>query len=163
MTPVALAFGANLGNPHHQIDQAIHDIIDRKILTDTKVSTFIQTKPAGGPPQPDYVNAVMTGNTRYDPLSLLQKMQELENQAGRTREIRWGPRTLDIDLLLYNDQIIHTKGLIVPHPRMHVRRFVLEPLAEIAPLWVHPERKMTVLQLLERLRDVGDSMDGSGL
>ena len=122
-----------------------------------KVSSFHETEPVGGPPgQGKYLNAAAVLETTLDPLELLQVLQEIEAQFGRVRTVRWGERTLDLDLLLFDDRIIDTPELTIPHPRLRVRRFVLEPLAEIAPEAVDPVTKRTIADLLADL-DQGPS------
>jgi 2-amino-4-hydroxy-6-hydroxymethyldihydropteridine diphosphokinase len=117
-------------------------------------SRWHSTKPVGGPPgQDDYLNGAVLIETTLEPLVLLRQVRQIETQFGRQRqtEVRWGPRTLDIDLLLYDDRVVDTPELEIPHPRMAERRFVLEPTVEIAANWVHPVRKTSLAELLRRL------------
>jgi 2-amino-4-hydroxy-6-hydroxymethyldihydropteridine diphosphokinase len=117
------------------------------------VSSYHETVPVGGPSgQGAYLNAAASLKTTLDPFALLHRLQEIELRLGRARTERWGPRTLDLDLLLYNDLVLDTSELTVPHPRMGVRRFVLEPLAEIAAGAVCPVTGRTVARMLEDLR-----------
>jgi 2-amino-4-hydroxy-6-hydroxymethyldihydropteridine diphosphokinase len=117
-----------------------------------KVSSFYETDPVGGPPgQGKFLNAAAALDTTLDPLRLLGVLEQIETRFGRVRTVRWGPRTLDLDLLLYGDWIIDTPRLVVPHPRMATRRFVLEPLVEIAPEAVDPITKRTVSEILANL------------
>jgi len=112
---------------HHAIDEL------GKHIDINAVSSFYKTAPVGGPPQDDYLNAVVVGESEMDPLDLLVEMQEIELLAGRTREIQWGPRTLDLDLIAYGDLVVQEPHLELPHPRAHERTFVLEPWLEIDP------------------------------
>ncbi len=117
-----------------------------------RVSSLFETVPLGGPAgQGMYFNAVAELETVLDPFELLRVLQQIEAQLGRVRTVRWGARTLDLDLLLYEDRIIETPDLKVPHPRLATRRFVLEPLSEIAPLAVEPVTKRTIAELLVEL------------
>jgi len=111
-----------------------------------------ETAPVGGPPQGEYLNAAVLLHTVLGPRPLLDGCLEIERAAGRVRRERWGPRVLDLDLLLYGDAVIEAPGLRVPHPRMHERRFVLAPLAEVWPDAVVPGRG-TVAELLDHVRD----------
>jgi 2-amino-4-hydroxy-6-hydroxymethyldihydropteridine diphosphokinase len=117
-----------------------------------RVSRFIETAPVGGPArQEDYLNGVARLRTSLDAHELLDVLQAIERRFGRERAERWGPRTLDLDVLLYDDAVIETERLIVPHARMHERRFVLEPLCEIAPEVVHPVLGLMMRELLMKL------------
>ncbi len=133
---VVIALGSNLGDRKATLDDAVDQL--RKIITITKVSTFIETDPVGGPDQPDYLNAVVIGESDLEPADLLAKMLAIENEAGRTREVRWGARTLDLDLIVAGDTVMDTEFLTLPHPRAHERRFVLDPWLEVDPKAILP-------------------------
>ena len=124
-----IAVGSNLGNRELNIDSAIAEL--DKIIEITHLSTNHETDPVGGPDQPKYLNAITIAETDLDPHDLLIAMLEIENKLGRKREIHWGPRTIDLDLITFGDEIIDTEVLTLPHPRAHERRFVLEPWLEI--------------------------------
>lgn len=134
MTEAFVALGSNLASPLRQAEQALA-ALDR--LPDTRVirrSSFYRTPPLGPAGQPDYLNAVVQLETALSPLALLHALQQIEQQQGRVRTAeRWGPRTLDLDLLLYGEVIMQTPELTLPHYAMQTRAFVLLPLAEIAP------------------------------
>jgi len=104
-----------------------------KIIEVTNLSTIIETEPVGGPEQPNYQNAVAIGESKLDPLDLLRAMHEIEAKLGRVRDVRWGPRTLDLDLIVAGDVVMDTDELVLPHPRAHERGFVLQPWNEIDP------------------------------
>ncbi|HEX5139135.1 MAG TPA: 2-amino-4-hydroxy-6-hydroxymethyldihydropteridine diphosphokinase [Planctomycetota bacterium] len=151
MTRAAFGLGSNLGDRRAHLEAAVRGLAAAgQVLL---VSSFRETEPVGGPPQPRYLNAAVTVRTGRTPRELLALAQELERGAGRTRGVRWGPRTLDVDLLLYGEQRIGEPDLVVPHPRLPERRFVLEPLAEIALDWPVPGTGRTVGELLEDLQD----------
>jgi dihydroneopterin aldolase/2-amino-4-hydroxy-6-hydroxymethyldihydropteridine diphosphokinase len=133
---VVIALGSNLGDRKATLDDAVDQL--RKIITITKVSTFIETDPVGGPDQPIYLNAVVIGESDLEPADLLAKMLAIENEAGRTREVRWGARTLDLDLIVAGDTVMDTEFLTLPHPRAHERRFVLDPWLEVDPEAILP-------------------------
>ncbi|CAN2230621.1 FolK 7,8-dihydro-6-hydroxymethylpterin-pyrophosphokinase [actinobacterium SCGC AAA044-D11] len=126
-----IALGSNLGNRELNIDSAIAELV--KIVEITHLSTNHETDPVGGPEQPKYLNAIAIAETELEPEELLIAMLEIENKLGRKREVHWGPRTLDLDLIVFGDEVIDSEILVLPHPRAHERRFVLEPWLEIEP------------------------------
>jgi 2-amino-4-hydroxy-6-hydroxymethyldihydropteridine diphosphokinase len=141
MTDSVLAFialGANLDDPGRQVEQAIQELGS---LPDTQLkcrSSLYASRPAGYADQPDFINAVACISTRLPPRTLLDTLLDIEHRHGRVRTFRNSPRTLDLDILLYNDLSLDEPGLRLPHPRMHERLFVLLPLAEISPDIVIP-------------------------
>ena len=128
---VVIALGSNVGDTNSHLHHSIDEL--SKHIEVTAVSSFYKTAPVGGPVQDDFLNAVLVGQSEMDPLDLLVEMQEIEAMAGRTREIHWGPRTLDLDMISFGDHEIHEPHLEIPHPRAHERAFVLEPWLEIDP------------------------------
>ena len=145
----ALGLGSNVGDRRAHLETALSGL--RARLEVLSVSRFLATEPVGGPPQGEFLNAAALVETELSPRALLELAQALEEAAGRERDARWGPRTLDIDLLLYGDEVVRDADLVIPHPRLHERRFVLEPLAEIAPDWIVPRLDRTVRELREDL------------
>jgi 2-amino-4-hydroxy-6-hydroxymethyldihydropteridine diphosphokinase len=126
-----IALGANIGEPKEQMDLAVallHEAIDVKA-----VSSYYQTAPVGGPEQPDYLNAVCIAESELPAAQLLALLHGIEKTLGREREVHWGPRTIDLDLIQYGGILSYAEELQLPHPRAHERRFVLEPWAEIEP------------------------------
>lgn len=128
-----IAFGANLGDPAASFEHACAALAALPGTTVERRSSLYRSAPVGVEGQPDYVNGVIELRTHITAPTLLTQLLDIEHEAGRTRDGHCAPRTLDLDLLLYDDHVIHTPGLEVPHPRMHLRAFVLLPLAEIAP------------------------------
>ena len=126
-----IALGSNLGDRHENLSAALIEI--SKIAELLSVSKFYETAPVGGPDQPDYLNAVAIVAGEMTPTDLLLKLQKIENSAGRTREVRWGARTLDLDIIIAGDVQLESEFLTLPHPRAHERAFVLAPWAEIDP------------------------------
>lgn len=150
---VAIALGSNLGDRNSSIAAALRALEALPATRVDRISELFETEPVGPGVQGKYLNAAALLTTSLAPRVLLDYMLSIERALGRMREVgrQWGPRIIDLDLLLYGDRIIAEPGLIVPHPRMHERRFVLEPLARIAPDFVHPVRRETVAQLLTRV------------
>lgn len=126
-----IALGANIGNPREQMDVAI--ALLREATEVKAVSSYFVTKPVGGPEQPDYLNAVCILESELPALDLLAVLQGIERSLGRERDVRWGPRTIDLDLIQYGSLLSAAAELELPHPRAHERRFVLEPWCEIEP------------------------------
>ncbi|KGQ50650.1 7,8-dihydro-6-hydroxymethylpterin-pyrophosphokinase [Gallibacterium anatis] len=138
MNNVYIALGSNLNNPLAQLTQAVHTLKQHPDLKVKKVSPFYGSKPLGPQDQPDYVNAVAQIETDLEPLALLDTLQSIENSQGRVRLRRWGERTLDLDILLFNQDVISHPRLTVPHCEMKNREFVIIPLFDIAPNLVFP-------------------------
>ena len=139
MNTVYIGLGANLDEPIKQLESAIEAIKALPKITIIKVSSFYGSKPMGPQDQPDYVNAVLALTTSLAPLTLLDQLQKIELDAGRVRkDERWGARVLDLDILLFGEQIINNERLTVPHYGMKAREFVIYPLAEIAPELILP-------------------------
>jgi 2-amino-4-hydroxy-6-hydroxymethyldihydropteridine diphosphokinase len=144
-----IGLGSNLGDRRGTLETAIRALREVPGVIVQRVSSFLETEPVGGPAgQGMYLNAAAALETTLDPFELLRVLQQIEAQLGRVRTIRWGARSLDLDLLLFEDSIIDTPELSVPHPRLASRRFVLEPLAELAPRAVEPVSKRTIAELL---------------
>jgi 2-amino-4-hydroxy-6-hydroxymethyldihydropteridine diphosphokinase len=147
-----IGLGSNLGDRRATLEGAIAALDATPGVQVRRVSAFHETGPVGGPPgQRAYLNAAAALETTLDPLELLHVLQTIEARFGRVRTVRWGERTLDLDLLLFDDRVIQTPALSVPHPRLTERRFVLEPLTEIAPQAVEPQTGRTVSELLGEL------------
>lgn len=140
---VYVGLGSNLGDRRALLEEAARRLGARRL------STIRETEPVGFVDQPPFLNAVAELEGSLGPSRLLARMQEIERELGRERTVTWGPRTIDLDLLLYGKRRIKTERLVVPHPRMTERRFVLEPLAELAPGVVVPGTRRTVRRLLE--------------
>lgn len=133
-----ISIGSNIGDRLHHLIEAVRALHSHEGIEVTKVSSIYETVPVGYTEQADFLNLVVSVATSLDPFELLTACQWIENGLGRVREIRWGPRTVDLDILLYNNDNIEAENLIVPHPRMGERAFVLVPLLEIGPAIGHP-------------------------
>ena len=158
MAVVYLGLGANLGKRIKTLEDSVKRLRAHPDISVLKESPYYETEPQGGPPQPRFINAAVCIETSLSPQELLRVTQKIEKELGRktgpgNNEGRWGPRTIDIDILLYDNCIIEDKDLKIPHPMMHLRRFVIEPLADISPASVHPVLKRTAAELLETMKD----------
>ena len=149
---VYLSLGSNIGDREENLRTAIDELPHVGVAI-TRVSSFYETEPVDLREQPWFLNCVVEAETHFDPFMLLRALREIETKMGSTKLVAKGPRLMDIDILLYGLETIDTPELQVPHPRMHLRRFVLVPLAEIAPEAVYPGLKKTVKQLLEETPD----------
>jgi 2-amino-4-hydroxy-6-hydroxymethyldihydropteridine diphosphokinase len=145
---VAIAFGSNLGDSLAILEAAVVELQATPGVALIQRSQWYITK-AVGPPQPDYFNGCAILKTTQSPTQVLQTLLSIEQRFGRIRKERWAPRTLDLDLLLFNDLVLETPSLQIPHPRMTERAFVLVPLAEIAPDWIEPISNRAIVALLQ--------------
>ncbi len=151
MIEAGVALGSNLGDRRNHLREALREL--RALGRLRAVSPLFETEPVGLREQPPFLNAVAVLETGLGARALLQALLSIEARRGRVRREKDGPRTLDLDLLFYGDEVIRESGLEVPHPRMHERRFVLEPLVAVAPGWRHPVLGRTAQELLVRLDD----------
>lgn len=152
-TFVLLSLGSNLGNRKININNAVRLLRAEGALKNIKLSGLYETEPVGYTDQPWFLNAAASGLTSLSMHELIRLCKEIEFKVGRKTRERWHEREIDIDILLYGDEILSDEEITIPHPRMHERRFVLEPAAEIAPELMHPNLNKTVEQLLEECSD----------
>ena len=148
---VCLGIGSNMGDKHANLDQALEILAADGHNQLVKVSDYIVTEPVGGVEQDDFLNGAVVMQTLYTPQQILDQIGVIEKKLDRVRTIHWGPRTIDVDILLYDDEVVVEENLIIPHPEMCNRRFVLEPLDQIAPYRVHPICSKTIHELLMAL------------
>lgn len=146
-----IAVGSNLGDKEAYIRQGIQSLNENEDCVVERVSQLICTKPYGVEEQPDFLNGMIEMRTLLYPEELLKTLHEVEQGANRERKIHWGPRTLDLDIIFYDDCVVDKEMLQIPHPDMANREFVLKPLAELAPCLRHPLTGKTVQQMLEEL------------
>jgi dihydroneopterin aldolase/2-amino-4-hydroxy-6-hydroxymethyldihydropteridine diphosphokinase len=144
-----IALGSNIGDREKYLLGAVNKIKNNNYCKVTNVSDFITTKPYGFEAQDDFLNGCLEMKTILQPKELLALMNQIEDEAGRERKIHWGPRTLDLDIIFYDDLIIMEDNLFIPHKEMHKRKFVLQPLAQIAPYAMHPVYNKYVIQMLD--------------
>jgi 2-amino-4-hydroxy-6-hydroxymethyldihydropteridine diphosphokinase len=152
MTQLFLSLGGNLGNTR-EIFEGTYPLIEKKIGKISVYSSVYQTEAWGPIPQEDFLNQVLLVNTTLSAQACLTEMLAIEKEFGRERKERWGPRTLDLDILYYSDITIAEEDLTVPHPRIAERKFILTPLAEIAPSFTDPTSRKTMTALLNECED----------
>ncbi len=148
---VFLSIGSNMGDKKAYLDQAVEEMREHPFMEVVRVSDYLVTAPYGGVKQDDFLNGCVELSTVMQPFELLDALHVIEQNANRTREIHWGPRTLDLDILFYDDLILNTKDLIIPHKEIALRDFVLSPLSQIAPDFVHPVLHKSIMELKEEL------------
>lgn len=153
MTTAFLSLGSNLGDRLGNLKRAVEKIKEPSQIMVTKVSPVYETEPVGRENQGWFLNLVLQVETSLEPFALLERLSSIEDQMGRKREKRWGSRNIDLDILLYDTRMVNSERLTIPHPRMHERRFVLVPLAQIAPKLLHPRLKKNIEELLVCCRD----------
>lgn len=146
-----LSVGSNMGDRKKYLEGGIEALKAHPLMKQVKVSELIETAPYGGVEQADFLNAAIGLETLLEPEALLEVLHEIENGAGRERTLRWGPRTLDLDILFYDKLVYESDTLVIPHPDLHNREFVLKPLSTIAPNYRHPLLGMTISQELAEL------------
>lgn len=153
---VYIACGSNIGDKRAHLSATVDALLDDKKCKVLRVSDWVETTPYGGVEQADYLNGAMSVETLYTPEELLEVLQRIERAEARERKERWGPRTLDLDILLYEGRVMDTKKLTIPHRDMQNRDFVLKPLAQIAPYERHPVFNKSVLELLSDVERNGE-------
>ncbi len=145
-----IGIGSNLGNRQKNCSRAIETLEMRGIVV-KKRSSIYETKPWGVADQPQFINVVLEVETGLEPYDLLRTLKDIEKEIGRRETFKWGPRIIDLDILLFDDLFLRDNFLQIPHPLMHERDFVLKPLCEIAPDKIHPLLKVKMCDLLQRL------------
>ena len=153
-----IALGSNMGDKKGYLDMAVERLQERADCQVIKVSDYLVTAPYGGVEQDDFLNGALELRTMLEPEELLKGLHEIEQEANRVREIHWGPRTLDLDILLYDDLVLDTPELHIPHVEMHMRDFVLIPMAQIAPWKRHPLTGDTIEEMLKKTVSVKEAM-----
>ena len=159
---ILVAIGSNISGPWGTPQQSVQhafmamDIDGLKLV---KASRLLLTAPFGKPNQPPFVNAVALIETHLPPLALLQKLHAIERMAGRRRVLHWGPRTLDLDIIDYHGLIRHSQKLVLPHPGIAERIFVLKPIAEMTGKWRHPTTRLTAQEMLSKLKGYSEGQE----
>lgn len=153
MTRVFIGLGSNIGDRKKNMEEAMRLLDTPPDIKVEKESSLYTTEPIGFVGQDWFLNSVIEVSTLLSPKALLHRCQAIEEQMGRVRTMLWGPRTIDLDILLYGEEIVEDDELIIPHPNMHKRGFVLVPFAEIAPEVIHPKLNKKASELLRQLKD----------
>lgn len=154
-----IGIGSNLDNRIKNCDQAIKKIVSNSEIELLKLSSLYETNPVGYTNQPKFINQVCNIKTSLTADHLLDFLLKIESDLGRVRDIHWGPRIIDLDLLFFGQQVISLPKLIVPHPLLHERQFVLVPLEEINPDFYHPVLRQTVRELLQKIKNDGNIVE----
>lgn len=149
---IYLSLGSNLGNKSNNINKAIDFLRKLPKIDVLKTSKIIETEPYGKTDQPNFLNCVVEISTTLTPHELLHQCLNIEKIMGRKRTEKWGPRIIDIDVLFYKDKVIRTTNLVIPHPEIEKRLFVLRPLSEIASNFIHPIKKKRIIDLYRLLK-----------
>ncbi len=152
---VYLGIGSNLEPREQYMRKAVDELAASNAVQIARISSVYESEPWGKHDQPQYLNAVVECESLLDPQHLMELLKSIESNMGRVRTEKYGPRIIDLDILLYGAEIIHSEGLRIPHPQIRMRRFVLVPLAELAPDLRHPELGITVLELSAVCPDMG--------
>jgi 2-amino-4-hydroxy-6-hydroxymethyldihydropteridine diphosphokinase len=150
-----IGIGSNRGNPVHACREAARHLSEELEVRLLRRSSLYRTEPVGPQDQPWFINAVAEIRTSLPPRRLFETVKEIERRMGRTEGQKWGPRVIDLDILLYGQEVVSEGDLIIPHPEMHRRRFVLAPLCELASYAVHPAFGVSIRGLMDRLADQG--------
>jgi len=151
MAEVYLALGSNLGDRRQYLIQAVNSLQEKdKILM---IAPLYRSSAYGYTNQPDFLNTALLLETTAKPFDLLKFLKSIEESVGRKQRIRWGPREIDLDIIFYDDEVLNTPDLVIPHPDFHNRRFVLQPLADIAPDFISPTHRKSVKELLNKCAD----------
>ncbi|MEE1305912.1 MAG: 2-amino-4-hydroxy-6-hydroxymethyldihydropteridine diphosphokinase [Agathobacter sp.] len=148
-----VALGSNLGDKKAYLDQAVQKLKDDKLCKVIKVADYLETEPYGGVEQDSFLNSVLELQTLLYPEELLELLNRIEAEAQRERKVHWGPRTLDLDIIFYDNEVIDTERLTVPHIDMQNRDFVLKPMVQLAPYYRHPISMLTMKQMLDDLEN----------
>lgn len=148
---IILALGTNIGNKEQNLKTALEQLELHGIIV-KQASKIYETEPLGPQNQDDYLNMAIDVETKLEPLELLQTLKKIEKNMGREKTIHWGPRIIDIDIIFYNDVVIESKELTIPHKEMHKRNFVLEPVIEITKDTIHPVLKKSIKTLQNELK-----------
>lgn len=151
MNKAFIGLGSNLGEKVENCNDALEYI--SAFCEVTSMSSLYESEPAGYTEQPKFINAVIKIDTELSPHNLLNSLKLIEKKMGRERTFRWGPRIIDLDILFYNDLIIESENLVIPHEELQKRRFVLEPILEIESDLIHPKYRISVRELLNNLQD----------